>query len=89
MKKYKDSEILLARHPINLECIYMHCYNADNSYKCDPRVESFLAKEQEEKAAKRRAKEEAVRKKEQVKMYTSLCINVIPVSRRRESKKRN
>ena len=44
------------------------CIPSDNAYKCDPRVEKFIAREQEEKAAKRRAKEEAVRKKEQVRM---------------------
>ena len=44
------------------------CIAVDNAYKCDPRVEKFLAQEQEEKAAKRRAKGEAARKKEQVIM---------------------
>jgi len=38
----------------------------DNAYKCDPRIEKYLAQEQEEKAAKKRAREEAIRKKEQV-----------------------
>ena len=65
------------------------CIPSDNAYKCDPRVEKFIAQEQEEKAAKRRAKEEAVRKKEQVKMHAYNLHDVMFLNRREESKKWN
>ena len=60
----------------------------DNAYKCDPRVEKFIAQEQEAKAAKRHAKEEAVRKKEQVKKHACLY-DAMVLNRREESKKWN
>lgn len=62
------------------------CILLDNSYKCDPRIEKFIAQEQEAKAAKRRAKEEAVKRKEQVKMPACLH-DVMILNRREESKK--